>query len=158
MQPIFIDDKNVCVIDYAHTPEALETSLRDLNEFPDTKLWCLFGCGGDRDKTKRPKMGRISTLNSDEVVITNDNPRFEDPYSIVEDILEGIDDKKRIKIELDRTEAINYCLTKMEKSNNKNILLIAGKGHEDIQEVDGRKYQFSDFEKVSTFIKKIGKN
>jgi UDP-N-acetylmuramoyl-L-alanyl-D-glutamate--2,6-diaminopimelate ligase len=134
------------VIDYAHTPDALENVLKTLRNHCDGKLWCVFGCGGDRDKGKRSEMGRISVKGSDYVVLTDDNPRTESREQIIQDILSGIDDRSRVFVEADRGKAIRLAIQKAEPDD---ILLIAGKGHEDYQDVNGIKINYSDYEEVS---------
>jgi len=155
MTPIELDDNNICFIDYAHTPEALEFALKALRSLGEATLWCLFGCGGERDKSKRMEMGKISINYSDKVVLTNDNPRSEEPSLIIEDIMKGIESNNHIKVELDRKKAIEYCLTEMIGSKKKNILLIAGKGHEEYQEINGKKNEFSDFIQVNKFLDEV---
>tara|TARA_B100000945_G_scaffold63917_1_gene47771 strand:+ start:1189 stop:2643 length:1455 start_codon:yes stop_codon:yes gene_type:complete len=155
MTPIELDDNNICFIDYAHTPEALEFALKALRSLGEATLWCLFGCGGERDKSKRMEMGKISINYSDKVVLTNDNPRSEEPSLIIEDIMKGIESNNDIKVELDRKKAIEYCLTEMIGSKKKNILLIAGKGHEEYQEINGKKNEFSDFIQVNKFLDEV---
>ncbi len=155
MSPIKLDDNNLCFIDYAHTPEALEFALKELRSLGESTLWCLFGCGGERDKLKRMEMGKVSKLYSDKVVLTNDNPRGEEPSLIIEDIMKGIESNNDIKVELDRKKAIDYCLTEMMGNKKKNILLIAGKGHEEYQEVNGKKKEFSDFIQVEKFLEEV---
>lgn len=140
MQRISADNKTV-YIDFAHTPEALEAVLKALGTQKKSKLICVFGCGGDRDKTKRGKMGAVAAGLSDEVVITSDNPRSEDPHEIISDILKGINNKKNIYTEIDRKKAIILAL---DKCGDGDIVLIAGKGHEEYQLVSGDKKYFSD--------------
>lgn len=123
-------------IDYAHTPDALEHVLLALQKVSKGRLWCIFGCGGDRDKEKRPIMGRISEKNSDIVIVTSDNPRGERPENIASDIAQGFDDIDRHKIILNREKAIQYAVINAEKND---FILIAGKGHEMTQDVgDGK--------------------
>ena len=158
MSAIKLDEKNLCFIDYAHTPEALEKVLKDLRSFSSATIWCVFGCGGDRDKSKRMKMGKASIDYADKVVLTNDNPRNEDPDEIIQDILNGLKNTQNIKVELDRRRAIDYCLQGMKENENENILLIAGKGHEEFQEINQNKIKFSDFDQVTNFLNKYGKS
>lgn len=133
------------VVDYAHTPDALENVLRTLRELLDApgarggKLVCVFGCGGDRDRGKRPLMGRIATRLADEVVVTSDNPRTEDPHAIIGDILAGI--SSPCAVVEDRTQAIHAAL---ESAGASDIVLVAGKGHEHYQEIAGVKHPYSD--------------
>lgn len=137
-EPIF-------VIDYAHTPDALEKALSNLKTLCQGTLWCVFGCGGNRDKVKRTLMGKIAESLADKIVITNDNPRFEEGQAIVDDILTGIKQPKLAKIELDRSKAIQYCFA---QAKPKDVILIAGKGHETYQIINGETFHFSDHEVV----------
>lgn len=133
------------VVDYAHTPDALERVLRTLRELMDAsgarsgRLVCVFGCGGDRDRGKRPLMGRIATTLADEAIVTSDNPRTEDPHAIIGDILAGI--AAPCAVVEDRTHAIHAAL---ESARAADIVLIAGKGHERYQEIGGVKHPYSD--------------
>ncbi len=138
-------------IDFAHTPDALDTSLKSLRSTHSGNLICLFGCGGDRDRSKRSKMGRIAENLSDQVFVTNDNPRSEDPEKIVEDILSGCS-SKNINVIFDRKEAILESLESLINSKPGSALLIAGKGNENYQEFEnGLRKDFSDFEVVMSF-------
>ena len=140
------------IIDYAHTPDALENVLRTIRVMdPDSRIITVFGCGGDRDRTKRPKMGAIVASISDQSIITNDNPRTEDPHSIANEILTGFELSTRSKTQiiLDRAEAIRYALNSLRPGN---ILLIAGKGHEDYQIIGKDKIHFDDKEIVEEWI------
>lgn len=128
------------IIDYAHTPDALESVLQAMKEHIKTgKLTLVFGCGGDRDKTKRPLMGKIAEKYADKVVITNDNPRTESAEQIVENISVGM--MKPCEVILDRKQAIECAL---QQAKSVDIVLIAGKGHEDYQELNGVRIPFSD--------------
>jgi UDP-N-acetylmuramoyl-L-alanyl-D-glutamate--2,6-diaminopimelate ligase len=131
------------VIDYAHTPDALSQALKTLrSHLPEAgELWCVFGCGGDRDKGKRSLMGQIAETEADRVVITDDNPRTENHQSIIDDILAGCRQPEKIRVELDRKAAIIYALSHASASD---IVLVAGKGHEAYQEINHIKYPFSD--------------
>lgn len=122
----------VVVIDYAHTDDAMRNVMKCLREITEGQLWIVFGCGGDRDRTKRPKMGRAAEEMADRVVITTDNPRTEDPQKIVEDILEGMKSKDQTVI-LDRKEAITYAIREARPGD---VVLLAGKGHETYQEIN----------------------
>jgi UDP-N-acetylmuramoyl-L-alanyl-D-glutamate--2,6-diaminopimelate ligase len=128
-------------VDYAHTPDALENVVRTLR--PLTKDLCvLFGCGGDRDKGKRPLMLQTALNGSDQVVLTSDNPRTEDPMLIIEDSLRGVAfDPVRIHVEVDRKKAIEWALNRAKAGS---VVLIAGKGHEDYQLIGSKKLAFSD--------------
>lgn len=144
-----VTKKPLVIVDYAHTPDGLENVLKAARELtPDTsKLICLFGCGGDRDTTKRPKMGKIADDLSDKVVITSDNPRSEDPQLIISDIMTGIKtvDTQRIFVEPDRGIAIKFLKT---ISNPEDVIVIAGKGHEDYQILKNETIHFDDREEA----------
>jgi UDP-N-acetylmuramyl-tripeptide synthetase len=127
------------VIDYAHTPDALENVLMTLKEQKLAKLICVFGCGGDRDAGKRPLMGNIASKLADTVIVTSDNPRNEDPALIIKEVIGDI--KTIYLVEPDRAVAINHAIQNAQKGD---IVLVAGKGHEDYQEIAGVKYPFSD--------------
>ena len=129
------------IVDYAHTPDALKTCLLNLKEqFPDKKISLLFGCGGNRDQNKRAKMGKIAENFSDKIYLTDDNPRFENPDKIRKDIKKGINKKKIIEIP-NRAKAISEAIKNISTGN---ILLVAGKGHEKVQDIGKRKIYFSD--------------
>lgn len=135
------------VVDYAHTPDALEKSLQALQTITQAagaKLWVVFGCGGNRDGSKRPLMGAAAQQNADIVVLTSDNPRDEDPAAIAQAVLAGMQ-KMPVRVELDRAAAIAWAL---DQAAPQDVVLIAGKGHEDYQEVRGQKTHFSDQEEV----------
>lgn len=135
------------VVDYAHTPDALEKSLQALQAITQAaggKLWVVFGCGGNRDGSKRPLMGAAAEQNADVVVLTSDNPRHEDPAAIAQAVLAGMQ-KMPCRVELDRAVAIAWTLS---QAAPQDVVLIAGKGHEDYQEVRGQKTHFSDQEEV----------
>ena len=136
-----IKNQSKVILDYAHTPEALKTCLLNLREqFPDKKITLLFGCGGNRDQNKRSKMGKIADDHSDEIYLTDDNPRYENPNKIRRDIKKGIKRKKVIEIS-NRAKAISEAIKNL---NTGEILLVAGKGHEKIQDIGKRKIYFSD--------------
>jgi UDP-N-acetylmuramoyl-L-alanyl-D-glutamate--2,6-diaminopimelate ligase len=132
-------------VDYAHTDDALEKVLKTLREICEGRLICVFGCGGDRDKTKRPRMGRVSANFADNTIITSDNPRSEDPNVIIDEILSGIEDKRSCAVVSDRREAIK---TAIERSEKNDIILIAGKGHEKGQEIKGEIFPFDDGDEI----------
>ena len=144
-----VTKKPLVIIDYAHTPDGLENVLKAAREItPSTsKLICLFGCGGDRDTTKRPKMGKIADELSDKVVISSDNPRSEDPQLIISDIMTGIKtvDTQRIFVEPDRGEAIKFLKS---ICNDEDVVVIAGKGHEDYQILKNETIHFDDREEA----------
>jgi len=128
-------------VDYAHTPAALEAALRALRPHVRGTLWCVFGCGGDRDRGKRPVMGKIVGRLADRAVVTNDNPRGEAPGSIIADILAGMD-ARAVAIE-DRAAAIGWAI---EQAGPADAVLVAGKGHEDYQLIGDERLDFSDFQ------------
>lgn len=131
----------LAVVDYAHTPDALEQALRALRHTVESRggrLICLFGCGGDRDPGKRPMMGEVATRLADHVVVTSDNPRSEDPQAIIDQIAQGAPTACCL---VDRAEAIRAAIV---EAGQDDVVLIAGKGHEDYQEVKGQKHHFSD--------------
>ena len=142
-------DKSI-VIDYAHTPDALEKSLLVLSQLTRRELWVVFGCGGNRDKTKRPIMGAIAEKIADRIVVTSDNPRFEAPQAIVDEILTGFSSLQKTHVEINRRTAIAYAL---ENAAPGDTILIAGKGHEDYQDIQGVKYPFDDRTVVNELIK-----
>lgn len=128
------------VIDYAHTPDALEQVLKSLAEHFSGDLWCVFGCGGDRDRAKRPLMGRVAEQYADHVVVTSDNPRNEPPGKIIGEIVAGMDSNKEV-IREDRRDAIQFAL---DNASTDDIVLIAGKGHETYQQTGETRIEFSD--------------
>jgi UDP-N-acetylmuramoyl-L-alanyl-D-glutamate--2,6-diaminopimelate ligase len=142
------------IIDYAHTPDALQNTLRAIHQTLGAnsrgRIITVFGCGGDRDRTKRPQMGRIASEMSDVAIITSDNPRREEPMSIIRDISAGIQARGTVEIEVDRRSAITRALTIAGRGD---IVLIAGKGHEDYQLVGMTKTHFDDREEVESFIR-----
>lgn len=129
------------IVDYAHTPAAIEQVLQSLRVYKPRKIYCIVGCGGDRDRTKRKLMMQACMNNSDEIIITQDNPRTEDPMQIVNDMLQGITLTNNISIELDRAKAIQKAIGAADIDD---IVLIAGKGHEDYQIIGTTKFPFSD--------------
>ncbi len=129
------------LVDYAHTDDALEKVLRLLRPITRGRLFTVFGCGGDRDGTKRPRMGRVAATLSDLVFVTSDNPRSEDPAQIVRDVVAGVPPGSAVEIELDRRRAIESALAQAKAGD---VVLIAGKGHEEWQVVGGQKLPFDD--------------
>lgn len=136
-------------VDYAHTPEALEQALKALRQWVPGPVHVLFGCGGNRDRDKRPLMGRIAGKLANRVYVTSDNPRDEKPKVITSEILSGISDKSSVVTILDRREAIWTALAELPPGG---ALLIAGKGHEDYQEIEGVKRPFDDREEVGKYL------
>lgn len=143
MELISRDGRPSVVIDYAHTPDALEKALRSVRQHCDGQLWCVFGCGGDRDREKRPLMGAIASANADRLVVTNDNPRTEAPAEIADQIVEGID--AQVEIILDRAQAIASVI---KAASADDWVMIAGKGHEATQTIGSQIDHFSDQEQV----------
>ena len=143
------------MIDYAHSPESLENILNAVKTYTKGRVICLFGCGGDRDTTKRSIMGEISGRIADYTIITSDNPRTEDPQKIVEQIEEGIKKTKgKYTVVVDRIEAIK---TAIKMADKKDIIVLAGKGHEPYQEINGVKYPFDERVIVNNIIQNIKK-
>ncbi len=141
--------KPTVVVDYAHTPDALEKALEAARLHCKGKLWCVFGCGGDRDKGKRPLMGAIAEKFADVVVITDDNPRSEDPQSIVNDILTGLLEQHRARVMAGRAQAVTNAVLQAQPDD---IVLVAGKGHEDYQIVGNRRLDYSDRATVAALL------
>jgi UDP-N-acetylmuramoyl-L-alanyl-D-glutamate--2,6-diaminopimelate ligase len=139
MQCLRATDDVIAVIDYAHTPDALQKVLETLRAAVSGKVICVMGCGGDRDKSKRPLMGAIAEKFSDQVWVTSDNPRSEQAAQIIADICSGMSHKPWV--ELERDVAIKSAI---QSANPGDVVLIAGKGHEDYQEVGGHRLPFSD--------------
>jgi len=139
MQQFGGNDKPLVVVDYAHTPDALEKVLSTLREQVQGRLICVFGCGGDRDAGKRPLMGCVAAKLADRVIVTSDNPRSEDPVSIIEQVVSGMD--TAYLAEPDRAAAIRQAV---QSARSGDIVLVAGKGHEDYQEIAGVRTPFSD--------------
>lgn len=131
----------VVVVDYAHTPDALQQALTALRSHLHGRLVCVFGCGGDRDKGKRPIMAQVAESLSDRIVLTSDNPRGEDPAVIIEEMLAGLEEPAKAQVVIDRASAIRQAV---RSSGAGDIILVAGKGHEAWQESNGQKIPFSD--------------
>jgi UDP-N-acetylmuramoyl-L-alanyl-D-glutamate--2,6-diaminopimelate ligase len=157
-QFIVSDEKITAIVDYAHTPDALENVLKTINDIrtKNEQLITVVGCGGDRDKAKRPIMANIATTMSDKVIITSDNPRTENPSTIIAEMEAGVEPqnfKKSLSIE-DRKQAIK---TACQLANANDIILIAGKGHETYQEIQGVRYDFDDMKMVKEFLQQMNK-
>jgi UDP-N-acetylmuramoyl-L-alanyl-D-glutamate--2,6-diaminopimelate ligase len=137
------DDELTVIVDYAHTPDALSNVLDAVCNCKeaDQRLVCIFGCGGDRDKTKRPVMGRISTERADHTIVTSDNSRTEDPMAIISDILAGIDADADYQVIPDRRTALEQAVINAQKND---IILVARKGHEDYEITKEGKRPFSE--------------
>ncbi|WP_397363711.1 UDP-N-acetylmuramoyl-L-alanyl-D-glutamate--2,6-diaminopimelate ligase [Olleya sp. R77988] len=157
-QFLISDQKITAIVDYAHTPDALQNVLETINDIrtKNEELITVVGCGGDRDKTKRPKMGHIASALSTKVIFTSDNPRSEVPETIIEDIEKGVEPQnfKRTMSIADRKQAIK---TACQLANPNDIILIAGKGHETYQEIKGERFDFDDFKIVKEFLKQLQK-
>lgn len=138
------------IVDYSHTADSLEKALHAVHHIVKNErpIYTVFGCGGDRDKTKRPVMGKIANELSDKVIITSDNPRTENPLLIIEDILKGVNGNKHI-VQADREAAIKFAI---QNSEDNAVILIAGKGHEDYQEINGVRTHFSDKEVAEKYL------
>ena len=157
-QFIVSNEKITAIVDYAHTPDALENVLKTINDIrtKNEQLITVIGCGGDRDKTKRPIMANIASTMSDKVIITSDNPRTEDPQDIIAQMEAGVEPqnyKKTLSIE-DRKQAIK---TACQLANANDIILIAGKGHETYQEIQGVRHDFDDMEIVKEILEQLHK-
>lgn len=137
-----VSDKYTMMIDYAHNAMSLESLLTTLKTYEPKRLVCMFGCGGNRSKLRRYEMGEVSSRLADLTVITSDNPRNEEPMDIIEDILTGVKREKGEFVTIpDRKEAIRYC---MENAREGDVIVLAGKGHEDYQEIKGKKYPMDE--------------
>ena len=138
------------LIDYAHTPDGLENVLRSVRDFCQGRLIAVFGCGGDRDPVKRPIMGKIGTELADIAIITSDNPRTEEPMAIIGDILKGVSGQRKNHIVMeDRRKAIQYAL---DIGGKNDMIILAGKGHETYQEINGVKYHLDEREEVAAYL------
>jgi UDP-N-acetylmuramoyl-L-alanyl-D-glutamate--2,6-diaminopimelate ligase len=137
------------LVDYAHTDDALRNVLTALRPLNKGKLRVLFGCGGDRDRTKRPRMARVAEELADVLYITSDNPRTEDPQSIIDQITAGLSGARATIVEPDRQQAIRHVLSDARAGD---IVLLAGKGHENYQDIAGTKHHFDDAEKAGEFL------
>jgi len=157
-QFIISNERITAIVDYAHTPDALENVLKTINDIrtKNEQLITIVGCGGDRDRTKRPIMANIASTLSDKAIITSDNPRTEDPEAIIAEMEKGVEPqnfKKTISI-TDRKQAIK---TACQLAQPNDIILIAGKGHETYQEIQGVRYDFDDMEIVKELLEQLGK-
>ena len=149
MQSFNLGKDRRAFVDYAHTPEALQLAIEELKSLTPGPVHVLFGCGGNRDSEKRPLMGRIAEEKADIVYVTTDNPRDEDPVQIISEVLAGMRHPDNANVIPDRRQAV---LTALENLPDSGALLIAGKGHENYQEIKGVKYPFDDTEEVSRYI------
>nr|WP_217693630.1 UDP-N-acetylmuramoyl-L-alanyl-D-glutamate--2,6-diaminopimelate ligase [Salinivibrio sp. ES.052] len=152
MEVFLAADKPTVVVDYAHTPDALEKALLALRRHCKGALWCIFGCGGDRDTRKRPLMARLAEQHADHAVLTNDNPRSEDPEAITQDMLAGMEAPERAWVKHDRAEAVSQVI---QQAKAEDVVLVAGKGHEDYQVLAHGKVHYSDRETVAAQLKEL---
>jgi UDP-N-acetylmuramoyl-L-alanyl-D-glutamate--2,6-diaminopimelate ligase len=153
VEPVNISENFTLMIDYAHNAMSLESLLTTLKEYNPKRLVCLFGCGGNRSKLRRYEMGEISSNLADLSVITSDNPRFEEPQDIIDDILIGVKKGKGEYIEIiDRKLAIRYCI---ENAKVGDVIILAGKGHEDYQEIKGVKYKMDERDLIKEVLEEL---
>ena len=138
------------IIDFAHTPDGLGNLLSSVRSFCKGEVLVVFGCGGDRDKSKRPMMGRIAEALADKIFLTSDNPRNENPQEIIDDILRGMKNSSKTRVFVDRREAI--C-TALETAKKNDVVVLAGKGHETYQIINGEKKHFDEREEIENFLK-----
>lgn len=149
MEPFVAKDKPLVVVDYAHSPDALEQVLQALRQHNKGRLWCLVGCGGDRDQGKRPLMAQAAEQGADQVILTDDNPRTESASAIIKEMQHGLMTPSAVQIIHNRAQAIDYAITHAEVDD---IILVAGKGHEDYQIVGKEKFHYSDRETVANLL------
>jgi UDP-N-acetylmuramoyl-L-alanyl-D-glutamate--2,6-diaminopimelate ligase len=148
-----VSDQYTLIIDYAHNAMSLESILKTLREYHPNRLVCMFGCGGNRSRDRRFEMGEVSGKLADLTVITSDNPRFEEPQAIIDDIRQGVEGTNGRFVEIiNRKEAIRYC---MEHAQKGDIILLAGKGHEDYQEIKGVKYPMDERVLIAEVMKEL---
>lgn len=155
IEMVKVSDEFTLMIDYAHNAMSLESLLTTLKEYHPSRLVCLFGCGGNRSKDRRYEMGEVSGRLADLTIITSDNPRFEDPQAIIDDIKQGIGktDGKYVEI-CDRKEAIRYAI---EHGQPGDVIVLAGKGHEDYQEIEGVKHPMDERVLIQEVLEELGK-
>ena len=151
MEIIGSSDELTCIVDYAHTPDGLKSALTAIRDHFDGKVWCVFGCGGNRDRGKRPMMGEIARAYANKLIITDDNPRNESGEEIINHILSGIEESSDVSVIRDRAKAIQFAI---DSARSEDIVLVAGKGHENYQDVGGRRTVFSDANQVRLALQK----
>ena len=152
MEPVPTDGDYSVIIDYSHKPDALEKALKALRPVTRGRLIVLFGCGGDRDRGKRPIMGKVAAENADLIIVTSDNPRTEEPMDIINEILPGLENsQKPCKMICDRPEAIRWAI---DNARHGDVILLAGKGHEDYQIIGHEKHHMDEREIVRDFLEK----
>lgn len=144
-----VSQRPFIIVDFAHTPDGMDEVLKS---FPNKDIICVFGAGGNRDSAKRPLMGKVAKKYSKHIVVTSDNPRFEDPKDIIEDILAGIDDKSNVIVEENRAEALKKAISLVD---DKSVVLVLGKGDEATQIVGDKKFEFSDKTEILKILNKI---
>ena len=149
------DKKPFVVVDYAHTPDALEQVLRAVRLHMNSmgQLWIIIGCGGDRDKAKRPLMASVAEAQADRLILTQDNPRTEEPKAIMDDMSQGLKDPAKVMIEYDRRKAIEQAIV---QAKPEDLILVAGKGHESMQIIGSTSFPFSDIEVVQQCLETLG--
>jgi len=153
METFFTDGQPLAVVDYAHTPDALQQVLTALRRHCRGQLWCVFGCGGDRDRGKRPQMGKVAAELADQVVVTDDNPRTEQPEHIVQDILAGIPKRDHVQVIMGREQAV---LATLAQAGPDDVVLLAGKGHEDYQVIGQQRHPYNEREVVAAYMQQHG--
>jgi len=136
-----VSGKPAVFVDFAHTPKGLESACKAVKEHFQGRLWCVFGCGGDRDQAKRPLMAKAVEQYADNIVVTSDNPRHEDPQKIIDEIVQGFGDRDNVTVIVDRKQAIAYAVDHAEEND---VVLLAGKGHESSQIVGDTYIAFDD--------------
>ena len=156
IEAVKVSDKFSLLIDYAHNAMALESLLTSLRKYDPGRLVCVFGCGGNRSKLRRFEMGEVSGKYADFTIITSDNPRFEEPEEIMDDIETGIKKTSGEYIRIsDRKEAIRYAI---ENGREGDLIILAGKGHEDYQEIKGVKYPMDERVLIAEVLKEANEN
>lgn len=159
METVLVDGEElpIVIVDYAHTPDALQNVLSTLHNLrkKEQQLICVFGAGGDRDPSKRPQMAKAAEKYANVVFVTSDNPRFEKPELIIEDVMSGFRSTENVSLLSDRKEAITQAI---RQAKAKDIVLIAGKGHEDYQDIRGTKYPFDDYKIAETVLLELKEN
>ncbi|MDH3342127.1 MAG: UDP-N-acetylmuramoyl-L-alanyl-D-glutamate--2,6-diaminopimelate ligase [Gammaproteobacteria bacterium] len=149
MEVIAVPEKTSVVVDFAHTPAALEEACKSVKTHFDGQLWCVFGCGGDRDRSKRPLMAKVAEDYADKVIVTSDNPRSENVQKIIDEIVTGFDDESKVKVIASRYDAIAYAIAQAQKND---VVLLAGKGHERVQIVGDETFEFDDREVAKKYL------
>ena len=154
IEQVKVSDDFMLLIDYAHNAMSLESLLSTLKEYHPERLVCLFGCGGNRSKLRRYEMGEVSGKMADLTIVTSDNPRFEDPQEIIDDIKVGLAKTEGTYVEIiDRKEAIKYAI---ENGKPGDVIVLAGKGHEDYQEIKGVKYPMDERVLIEEVLVELG--